>query len=203
MDTLSAIRERRSVKHFDPEHKMTESEINALLELALLSPTSFNMQNWRFVVVTDQAKKDALRAASWNQAQVGEASLTILICADLNSHVDADRYWVNAPAPVREMLVPMIAPFYEDNPQLQRDEAMRSVGIASQTLMLAAKAMGYDSCPMIGFDPIKVAEIIGLPENHVIGMMLTVGKALKDANARGGQLPYEDVVFRDEFPNQD
>lgn len=200
MDTLSAIRERRSVKNFDPEHKMTETEINGLLEVALLSPTSFNMQNWRFVVVTDQAKKDALRAAAWNQAQVSEASLTILICADLNAHVDADRYWVHAPAPVREMLVPMIAPFYEENPQLQRDEAMRSVGIAAQTLMLAAKAMGYDSCPMIGFDQAKVAEIIQLPDNHVTGMMLTVGKAIKDANVRGGQLPYEEVVFRDSFP---
>lgn len=199
MDTLSAIRERRSVKHFDPEHKMTEAEINGLLELALLSPTSFNMQNWRFVAVTDQAKKDALRAASWNQAQVGEASLDILICADLNAHVDAARYWVNAPEPVREMLVPMIGPFYENNPQLQRDEAMRSVGIAAQTLMLVAKAMGYDSCPMIGFDPVKVAEIINLPENHIIGMMLTIGKAVKDANVRGGQLPYEEVVFRDGF----
>ena len=199
MDTISAIRERRSVKHFDPDHKMTEAEINGLLELALLSPTSFNMQNWRFVVVTDQAKKDALRAAAWNQAQVSEASLTILLCADLNAHVDAGRYWVNAPEPVREMLVPMIAPFYEGEPQLQRDEAMRSVGIAAQTLMLAAKAMGYDSCPMIGFDQAKVAEIIGLPENHVIGMMLTIGKAVKDANVRGGQLPYEDVVFRDGF----
>lgn len=199
MDTLSAIRERRSVKHFDPEHKMTEAEINGLLELALLSPTSFNIQNWRFVAVTDQAKKDALRAASWNQAQVGEASLDILICADLNAHVDAARYWVNAPEPVREMLVPMIGPFYENNPQLQRDEAMRSVGIAAQTLMLVAKAMGYDSCPMIGFDPVKVAEIINLPENHIIGMMLTIGKAVKDANVRGGQLPYEEVVFRDGF----
>lgn len=100
------------------------------------------------------------------------------------------------------MLVPMIAPFYENNPQLQRDEAMRSVGIAAQTLMLAAKTMGYDSCPMIGFDPVKAGEIIGLPENHIIGMMLTVGKALKDANARGGQLPYEEVVFRDQFPGK-
>ncbi len=199
MDTLSAIRERRSVKHFDPAHKMTETEINALLELALLSPTSFNMQNWRFVVVTDSTQLDALRAAAWNQAQVSEASATILICADLNAHEDAERYWLNAPAPVREMLVPMIAPFYRDNPQLQRDEAMRSVGIAAQTLMLAAKAMGYESCPMIGFDPVKVAESIRLPENHVIGMMLTVGKAVKDANARGGQLPYDEVVFRDSF----
>jgi nitroreductase len=200
MDTLTAIRERRSVKHYDPNHTMSESEINALLELALLSPTSFNMQNWRFVVVQDAAKKAAIRAAAWNQAQVSEASITLVLCADLHAHVGGDRYWVNAPEPVRTMIVPMIAPFYENNPQLQRDEAMRSIGIAAQTLMLAAKSMGYDSCPMIGFDQAKVAEIIGLPENHIIGMMLTVGKAVKDANARGGQLPYEAVVFRDGFP---
>ncbi len=200
MDTITAIRERRSVKHYDPEHEMSEAEINGLLELALLSPTSFNMQNWRFVVVTDQAKKDALRAASWNQAQVSEASATILLCADLHAHEDAGRYWVNAPQPVQEMIVPMIAPFYEKNEALQRDEAMRSIGIAAQTLMLAAKAMGYDSCPMIGFDPAKVSDIIELPENHVIGMMLTVGKSIKDANVRSGQLAYDEVVFRDQFP---
>ena len=200
MDTLSAIRERRSVKHYHPNHEMSEAEINGLLELALLSPTSFNMQNWRFVVVTDQTKKDALCAASWNQAQVKEASITILLCADLHAHEGADRYWVNAPEPVKEMIVPMIPKFYEGNAELQRDEAMRSIGIAGQTLMLAAKAMGYDSCPMIGFDPGKVAEIIELPENHLVGMMLTVGKPLKDTNARSGQLPYEEVVFRDGFP---
>ncbi|MFU8848428.1 MAG: nitroreductase family protein [Opitutales bacterium] len=200
MDTISAIRERRSVKHFDPHHEMTEAEINGLLELALLSPTSFNMQNWRFVVVNDQAKKDAICAAAWNQAQVKEASITVLICADLNAHIGGERYWGNAPQPVQDMLVPMIEPFYKDNPQLQRDEAMRSVGIAAQTLMLAAKAMGYDSCPMIGFDAVKVGEIIALPDQHLIGMMLTIGKAVKDANVRGGQLPYEEVVFRDSFP---
>jgi nitroreductase len=200
MDTTTAIHQRRSVKHYDPNHQMSEVEIQELLELALLSPTSFNMQNWRFVVVTDPEKRAAIQAAAWNQAQVTEASITILLCADLHAHEDAGRYWVNAPEPVQEMLVPMIAPFYGSNPQLQRDEAMRSIGIAAQTLMLAAKSMGYDSCPMIGFDPIKVGEIIGLPENHVIGMMLTVGKAIKDANVRGGQLPIEEVVFRDQFP---
>jgi nitroreductase len=199
MDTITAIRERRSVKHYDPAHTMSEAEINGLLELALLSPTSFNMQNWRFVVVTDPEKRAAIQAVAWNQAQVTEASITLILCADLNAHEDAGRYWIHAPQPVQDMLVPMITPFYQNSAELRRDEAMRSIGIAAQTLMLTAKSMGYDSCPMIGFDPVKVAEIINLPEDHVIGMMLTVGKALKDANVRAGQLPYEDVVFRDTF----
>ena len=202
MDTLTAIKERRSVKHYDPNYSMSEVKIEALLEAALLSPTSFNMQNWRFVVVSDPKKKEALCAASWNQAQVSEASITILLCADLNAHEEAGRYWIHAPQAVQDVLVPMIAPFYENNPQLQRDEAMRSVGIAAQTLMLAAKSLGYDSCPMIGFDSSKVAEIIDLPGDHLIGMMLTIGKSLKDANIRSGQLPYEQVVYHDGFPEK-
>ena len=92
METITAIKERRSVKHYDPAHEMSEAEINALLELALLSPTSFNMQNWRFVVVTDPKKRAAIQAAAWNQAQVTEASITILLCAKLNAYEDAGRY---------------------------------------------------------------------------------------------------------------
>ena len=199
MDTFSAIKERRSVKNYDPEHRMSDAEVRQLMEATLLSPTSFNMQNWRFVVMDHPEQKAALRAAAWDQAQLTDASVAIVLCADLNCHLHGERYWANAPEAVRNVLVPMIAPFYSENPDLQRDEAMRSVGIAGQTLMLAAKAMGYDSCPMIGFDPARVAEIIKLPKEHVIGMIVVVGKALKPANERGGQLPYDEVVFTNSF----
>ena len=203
ISAIEAIEQRRSVKHYDPEHRMEPAEIDRLLELTLLSPTSFNIQNWRFVVVTDQQQKDLLREASWNQAQVSEASLTILVCADLMAwDQEPERYWKNAPQVTQEMLVPMIRGFYSNaGEQMSRDEAIRSAGIAAQTLMLAAKAMGYDSCPMIGFDPEKVATIIGLPDQHVIGLMVTVGKALKPAHERGGQLPMDEVVFHDRFPS--
>lgn len=200
MNTLDAIEARRSIKHFDPNHRMTEAEIEKLMSSAILSPTSFNMQNWRFVAVRDEAKRQEVQAASWGQSQVSEASLLLLLCADLNAHDKSpERYWANAPQETQAALVPMITKFYQGNGQLQRDEAMRSIGIASQTLMLAAKAMGYDSCPMIGFDPVKVAEIIKLPQDHEVGMMLTIGKAVKPANPRGGQLPLNEVFFTDTF----
>jgi len=201
MNTLEAIEARRSVKHYDPEHRMSEAEVNKLMELTLLSPTSFNMQNWRFLVVQDADLRKEIQAVSWNQSQISEASILVLICGDLEAHnKNPERYWANAPQEVADMLVPMIPKFYGGQDQLQRDEAMRSVGLSGQTLMLAAKAMGYDSCPMIGFDPTKVAELINLPSDHVIGMMVTVGKALKPAQPRGGQLPMNEVVFKDRFP---
>jgi nitroreductase len=200
MDALEAIKQRRSIKYFDSSHQMSEEEITTLLEHAMLSPTSFNMQNWRFVVVSDAEIKEQLKAAAWNQAQVTDASIVILLCGDLKSWgKNPERYWRNAPEQTRNAIVPMIPKFYDGNEQLQRDEAMRSCGIAAQTLMIAAKAMGYDSCPMIGFDPNKVASIINLPEDHVVTLMLPIGKALKPANPRSGQLEYQEVVIRNKF----
>ena len=66
-------------------------------------------------------------------------------------------------------------------------------------MMLAAQAMGYESCPVTGFDPEQVAKIIRLPENHVIGFLITVGKATKPAWPKPGQLPLEEVVIYDSF----
>ncbi|MEB3886037.1 nitroreductase family protein [Lyngbya sp. CCY1209] len=200
MELFEAIEQRRSVKHYDPSHAMTEAEIQTLLETAILSPTSFNIQNWRFVVVRDPEIRQQIRAAAWDQAQVTEASILIILCADLKSwQKNPERYWQNAPETTRNMLVPMIGSFYDGKEQLQRDEAMRSCGMAGQTIMLTAKAMGYDSCPMIGFDPEKVAEIIKLPEDHAIAFMIAVGKAVKPASPRGGQLDLSEVVIRDSW----
>ncbi|MGL4511743.1 MAG: nitroreductase family protein [Lacipirellulaceae bacterium] len=202
MNTLEAIEARRSVKHYDPSFVMPAAHYERLMDLALLSPTSFNIQNWRFVVVRDPEQKKRLRAAAWDQAQVTDASLTIVLCGDPKSWADRpERYWATAPQATQDFLVPMIGQFYSGaGEQVQRDEVMRSVGIAAQTIMLAAKALGYDSCPMIGFDPAKVAEIVGLPTGHVVGMMLTVGKGLKPAHPRGGQLAKSEVVFDDRYP---
>jgi nitroreductase len=201
MDTLTAIAQRRSVKHYDPNHRMTEQEVQTLLEHALLSPTSFNIQNWRLVKVTDPEIRQQIRTVAWDQAQVTDASLLLILCADLKSwQRDTTRYWVNAPQEVRDFLVDAILKFYEGKDQLQRDEAMRSTGIIGQTLMLAAKAMGYDSCPMVGFDAEKVAEIIRLPQDYVVSYMVAIGKATQPARARGGQLPLSEVVVQDRFP---
>lgn len=200
MDVFTAVTERRSIKHYDPDHVMTDDEIRKLMDAVLLSPTSFNIQNWRFILVNDKTHQKALRGASFNQAQVEECSLLVVLCADLEAATkEPSRYWRNAPENVQQMLVPMIGKFYDNNPGLQRDEAMRSTGIASQTLMLAAKSLGYDTCPMVGFDADKVAELIKLPEGHIISMLITVGKALKPAQPRGGQLDYGEVVFQNTF----
>jgi len=200
MNTVDAIRARRSVKQFDANHSMTEEEINEFLSLAMLSPTAFNIQNWRYVVVDDQELRKQIRAVAWDQAQVTDASLFIVLCADLKSwEKQPDRYWVNAPKEIREFMIPAIDAYYRGKDQVQRDEAMRSCGIAAQTLMLAAKSMGYDSCPMDGFDFEKVAGLVHLPEDHVIAMFVAIGRGTKEPWSRPGQLDLDEVVIKNRF----
>ena len=200
MDTLEAIETRRSVKHSDPDFRMPEEEVERLLALARLAPTAFNIQNWRFVVVRDPELRRRIRAVAWDQEQVTDASLLVVLCADVKAwEKEPARYWRDAPQPVREFVVPAIDPYYRGRGWVQRDEAMRSCGIAAQTLMLAATAMGYDCCPMDGFDYDAVGKLVNLPEDHVVAMFVVVGKGTRPAWSRPGQLAGEDVVVHDRF----
>ena len=200
MNVTEAIVKRRSIKHFDPAHKLSEQEIAKLMSLAMLSPTAFNIQHWRFVLVTDPVLRQQIRAVSWNQAQVEEASLLIVLTADLQAWAkNPARYWQHAPQAVQDYLVPAIGHYYENNERIQRDEAMRSCGIAAQTIMLAAKEMGYDTCPMDGFDFDAVAKLLNLPADHTPAMFITVGKAIKEAAPRAGQLDFDEVVIYNKF----
>jgi nitroreductase len=173
MDTLKAIYARRAVKHFDAEHRMTEEEITTLMEAAIQAPTSFNIQHWRFVLVRDPELRREIRANGNDQAQMTDASLLILMTADVDAwRKSPERYWRDAPTEVADMLVGWMGPFHEGRPELQRDEAQRSIGMAMQTIMLAATAMGYQSCPMIGFDHEAVAGLVHLPADHCLGPMV-------------------------------
>lgn len=199
MDTFEAIQSRRSIKSFQ-KHKMPHDEIKQLLELAILSPTSYNIQNWRFITITEQSIKDKLCELSYGQKQVAQASLVIVLCADLKAwDKNPERYWQNLPKGQQDRIVDSIRQSYRGNEELEKDEAFRSCCIAAQTIMLAAKSMGYDTCPMEGFEFDAVGKLIGLPPDHIITMMVTVGKKAADAPPRGGQLALSDVAFENHF----
>ncbi len=200
MDTLAAIEARRSVKKFDPTFTISEQELETLMRAVALTPTSFNIQNYRLVVVTDPEIKQQIRQAGWNQAQFTECSALVVVCGDRKAYADRpERYWANADEATRETIVGMITGYYGSHSEARRDENFRSGSMAAMTLMLAAKALGYDTCPMVGFDFDKVAQIIKLPPAHDIIMAVTLGKALEPASTRSGQVPLEDVFFRNGF----
>jgi nitroreductase len=192
--------ERRSIKSYDPEYKLSDQQFQQLMTNALLAPTSFNIQHWRFLRITDQAIREQLKAVAWDQAQVTDASEILVITADTQAwNKSPERYWENTDQDKQALLVNLLKDFYDGREWLQRDEAIRSGAMAAQNIMISAKSMGLDSCPMIGIDFDGVAELVKLPEDHVIVMLLAVGKANDEAWPRGGQLAMEEVVLENSF----
>lgn len=200
MDTFDAIKTRRAIKKFDKTYKMTDEQIRSLMGLTILSPTSYNHQNWRFITVTDQSIKDRISKAARNQAQPSDGSLVIILCGNMNAwNQDPLRYWKNSTTEKQEHVKNALYTKYADSAQNRRDEAIRSCGFAGQTIMLAARQMGLDSCPMVGFEYDELAKIINLPDDHMIVLMIVVGKAAEPAAPRGGQLSLDQVVFENKF----
>lgn len=200
MDTLEAIKTRRATKKFDKSYKMTSEQVKSLMEHAILSPTSYNQQNWRFITITEQSIKDQISKAARDQPQPSEGSLVIILCGNMNAWKEEPlRYWKNHPSEKQETVKNALQRKYADSPQNRRDEAIRSCGMAAQTIMLAARQMGLDSCPMGGFEYDELAKVINLPENHLIVLMIVVGKAAEPAKPRGGQLSLDKIVFENRF----
>jgi len=200
MNVSQAIETRRAIKAFDSGHAIPEDDIRRLTQLAILSPTAFNIQNWRFVLARDPALRREIRQVAWDQAQVTDASLLVILCADLKAwDKDPARYWRNVPNEVREFLVPAIGQYYRGREAVQRDEAMRSCGMAAMALMLAAQEMGYASCPMDGFDFDAVGRLLNLPPDHTVCLFVAIGKAAREPWPRGGQLALNEVVVTDRF----
>ncbi|MCP5267654.1 MAG: nitroreductase family protein [Zoogloeaceae bacterium] len=203
MQVSEAISSRRSIKQFDADHRLSAAEIEYLYRHARLAPTSFNIQHSRFIRITDPQLRARIRPLAFDQPQVTDAAELVVISADVQAWQKApQRYWHHAGSEKAAMIVDSLLAFYRDREWLQRDEAIRSGAFAAQNLMLTARELGYDSCPMIGFDIEAVGRLIGLPDDHVVVMMLALGRAAGPAWERGGDLPASEVIFENGFMQQ-
>ena len=160
---------RYATKVFDTTKKIAEADWQTLEKSLVLCPSSFGLQPWKFFIVTDQVTKEKLKSASWNQAQIADASHVVVfaIRKDLNVD-DIDRYiartaevrgtTVESLAGFRKMLVgTMIKPSIDIN-----EWAARQVYIAIGFFMATASMLGIDVSPIEGFEPPKYDEILGL-----------------------------------------
>lgn len=200
MEFSAIVESRHSVRQFDEGVGIDDAELEAIFAEVVLSPSSFNMQHWQFVVVRDTARKQQLRGLSYGQAQVEQCAAAILVCGRLDAHVDAARIYGEEPAEVRDKYVPMIEGVYRDQPVLQREEAIRSGALAAMSLMYAAKNRGWDTGPMIGFDAAKVAAMLELADNVVPVMLVVLGRAAGGRQpARGYRRPLSEVLHYERY----
>lgn len=178
---ISAIEERQTTVLFDSSRDIDNVQVTELVRLATKAPTSFNLQNWRFIAVRTPEAKARLRAISWDQAKITEAAVTFIIIgqmADEQTLQDRLAPVVEAgimPPPMIEGWVAGAASLYKDQPWRQRDEAVRTATLGAMTLIFAAHAMGLGAGPIIGFDHEAVSREFGLADNEIPAMLLSVG----------------------------
>lgn len=179
---IDTIRSRRTIQLFDTAHVLDDAQIAELVGVATTAPTSFNLQNWRFIAVRTPEAKARLRALAWDQAKVTEAAVTFIVCGQLaDAAVMAARL---APSVAEGIMPAGMVPgwegaarsLYAEQPQRQRDEAVRTATFGAATLILAAHAQGLGAAPMIGFDAPAVAEAFGLAADEIPVLLLSVGR---------------------------
>lgn len=177
---------RRSVKTYDPNVKISREEMTEILEEATKAPSSINMQPWRFVVVdTPEGKETMLNLAKFNSTQVTTSSAVIAVFGDMKSIEHAEEIYGKSvelghmPQEVKEKLLPSFTSLYENLPeQSMRDVVLIDASLVSMQLMLVARAHGYDTNPIGGFEKALIAEAFGLDKDRYIPVMLiSIGKA--------------------------
>ena len=194
------MKERASVRKYIEGYDMPNEDIREILEAATLAPSSWNLQHWKFIVITDQEKKEQILPIAFNQEQIVQSSAVIAVLGDLEANKNVDAVYDEAVEKgfmlekVKETLANQINGAYQ-NEQFARDEAFLNTGFASMQLMLAAKAKGYDTCPMGGFDKKKFAEQFDVPDRYVPVMLLSLGKAKEEAH-KTARFPVEDTITK-------
>lgn len=197
---LDLIVQRTSINRFDSSHAIDDATIRELVRYASEAPSANNFQNWRFIAVRSPARKARLCDMAYGQKKVQEASVTFIVCGRLRPHLGlraAMQPFLAAghvDAAAVDAMVDRATRGYSDDPQMQRDEAIRSASLAAMTLMLAAQAMGLVSGPMIGFDPAQVHAGFGLGADEIPALLVTVGRPAPGNWPRKPRRPVVDVL---------
>lgn len=192
---LQTMTERTSVRHYDPSVQMTEEEIRKLLEVTTKAPSAWNLQHWHFVVFHSDEMKQKLLPIAYNQQQIVDASAVIAVLGDLYANEKTDIVYNPLveqgfmTKEVKETLAKQISDAYQ-NAQYARDAAISNASLAAMQFMLAAKANGYDTCAIGGFNPEQFVKEFNISDRYVPVMLITVGKALKPAH-KSQRLPVD------------
>lgn len=166
---IESLNWRYACKKFDASKKLTDEQANLLLESMRLTASSYGLQPWKFVVVKNEELREKLVAASWNQAQVKDASHLFVLCAPLKvDEAFVDNY-LQTQADIREQNVEDLAGFKKMlmmianmDDEKQKAWAKNQIYIALGTLLTTCADMKIDSCPMEGFKAKEYDEILGL-----------------------------------------
>ncbi|MBN9518328.1 nitroreductase family protein [bacterium] len=178
---IECILSRSATKYYDSAATLSDDQIRELVRIGTTAPTSFHLQNWRFIAVRTREAKARLSPIAWNQPAITEAAVTFIVCGQLaDSSVIPERLapLVEAGIMPKKMVPEWEIPardLYMQYPQRRRDEAVRTGTFGAAAMIYAARSLGLGSTPMIGFDADAVHREFGLAEDEVPVLLLFIG----------------------------
>jgi len=197
---IETILSRTAAKYYDPAATLSDDQIRELVRIGTTAPTSFHLQNWRFIAVRSPEAKARLSPIAWSQPAVTDAAVTFIVCGQLaDSSVIPDRLApLVASGVMPETMVPEweipARDLYMAFPQRQRDEAVRTGTFGAAAMIYAARSMGLGSTPMIGFDDVAVHSEFGLTKDEVPVMLLSIGAERSGNWAQKPRRPIAEVL---------
>lgn len=183
---VEVMQTRQSVRSYDSLYKIPKEKLLEMLQEAMTAPSSHNLQSWRFIIIDQDEAKKSLRKIAWNQEQVETSSATIAIIGDTKAYEKAEAI---AKKSISENLmtaesaknyVQGVMSLYPQAPQEALEDIARfDGGLVAMQFMLIAKANGFDTVCMGGFDKVAFAKQYDLDERYVPLALISVGKAAK------------------------
>lgn len=199
MEFSEIVKKRYAVKEFTGK-KVPEETIHTLLDIIRYAPSSFNIQPWKIKIVTDQALKEKLSPAAWNQAQITTCSHLLIFCAnsDVKGNIDKLGELMVKNGATKEGIKGYMDMMYgaeaKMSPEQQVSWAQRQTYLALSNAVNGAVSLGLDSCPMEGFDPAQIAQLLDLPKNLIPTALCAVGYAADKPRPKL-RFPQEEVFF--------
>ncbi len=199
MEFADIVMSRYATKKFD-SRKIPETKINELLELVRFAPSALNLQPWKIKVVTDQEIKEQLRPGAFDQEQVTSCSHLLVFCADPDYDSLIHRLGrllkkSGVPEEVQRMVIGMAVQFTQPmSPEQKLAWSQAQTYLALGNALNGAKSLGFDSCPMGGFDPKEFSRILKIPPPLVPTLLCPVGYAA-DKPMQKVRFAKEDIVF--------
>ncbi|CAM3714430.1 nitroreductase family protein [Marinicrinis lubricantis] len=206
-DFTQVIKERRSANKFMTGIEIADHELNDIFELVKFAPSAYNLQHAHYIVVRDAGMKQKIYEAANKQYKVLSASAAIIVLGHKDAHMDAA--WINEGQlnlgimnqQEYDHAVASTIAFYEERGEnFKHEEAVRNASLSAMLFMLAAKHKGWDTCPMIGFDPEQICEVLNIPDRYVPALLITLGKEdVSSQRLRGYRKPVGEFVTFDSF----
>ena len=199
MQFAECVMQRYATKKFDGR-TIPDEKVDELLELVRFAPSALNLQPWKIKIVTDKKTKEALHLASNNQEQITTCSHLLVFCADADYDSLIKRLGElmkknHVPEEVTKMITGMAAGFVARmSPEQQKAWSQAQTYLALGNALNGAKSLGFDSCPMGGFDPVAYSRILKIPEHLTPVMLCPIGHAADTPNPKI-RFARDDLVF--------